>query len=32
MSSATFFEVFTELVFLANIRGAELRYSKRDQK
>ena len=38
MSSATYFfppffkKVFAELVFLANIRGAVVRYSKRDQK
>ena len=29
---ATFLKVFAELVFLANIRGAVQRYSKRDQK
>ena len=31
MSSATFFEVFAELVFLANIRDAELRYEKKSK-
>ena len=30
MSSATFLNVFALLVFLANTRGALLRYSKRD--
>ena len=32
MSSATFLYVFAVLVFLANVRGAVQRYSKRDQK
>ena len=30
--SRPFFELFALLVFLANTRGAALRYSKRDQK